>query len=161
MGGESRRLTSTVNAEITTEDQSALQALNTSMTRDLVVGGATATASPAEVDIELVTTVTQATLVAAAPPSVAEVGTFLPGITATAVVSEPYGQSYAIAPCSTYTCPSGENLKANSDTLQCASSTCAASDSSTCCETPPGGGVAGGAVTISAYPFVTTLVVFA
>lgn len=161
--GESRRLQSTVDAEIATDDQSALAALQTSMEQPLTVGGVAATASTnATVDVELVTIVTQPGTVTAALPTTTDIGGFLPStITAEVMVSEPFDQTFTTAPCATWTCSPGTRARSNVASLACASATCFHSDNSQCCENVPGGGVAAGAVAISAHPFVTTLVVFA
>lgn len=161
--GESRRLQSTVDAEIATVNQSALAALQTSMEQPLTIGGVAATASTnATVDVELVTTVTQPGTVTADLPTTTEIGGFLPStITAEVLVSEAFDQTFTTAPCASYTCSPGTRARSNAASLACASATCAPSDNSQCCENVPGSGSAGGAVAISAHPFVTTLVVFA
>lgn len=160
--GEARRLQSVVEAEIAAADQASLSALQTTMEQNLTVGGTVSTAGDATVEIDLVTTVIQPSVEAAVPPSGTDVQGFLGNITVTSpiVVGEVYNSVRTRGVCSDFTCGTGQTRISDASTTACAGATCVASDSDTCCADVPTG-QANGAETISAHPFVATLVVFA
>merc|ERR1712195_435637 len=151
--------TSTVAAEIATENQNQLQALQTTMEEPLVVGGVTAVASNATVDVELVTTVVQSTI--AAPPSAAAVGGFFPNVEVVVEVSEAYGVVWTNMACSdsSMSCNAGRQKRENAASLGCSDAECGPTDEDTCCEST---GLAGGnsnAETLS-KPLASIFVVF-
>jgi len=159
LGSHASAATSTVAAEIETANQDQLEALQTTMEQPLVVGGVTAVASNATVDVELVTTVVQSTM--AAPPSSTVVGAFFPNVEVTVVVSEVYGAVWTNMACSdsSMTCNSGRQKRENAASLGCSDAACGATDESTCCEST---GLAGGnsnAETLS-KPLASIFVVF-
>ena len=157
--GSSRRLqSSTVAAEIETENQDQLQALQTTMEQPLVVGGVTAVASNATVDVELVTTVVQSTM--AAPPSTAAVGGFFPDVEVVVVVSEVYGAVWTNMACSdaSMTCNAGRQKRENAASLGCSDAACGATDESTCCESA--GLAAGSNAETLSKPLASIFVVF-
>jgi len=141
-----RRLLTSVDVTITASGDGAVQSLGESAAQPLTVGGMSGTAGAISVEVEFITTVTQAAAIET--PSVSNTVAFFAALNVNVTVElSAIVVEWSVMACSddSMTCLSGHSKRTDAETRGCSSSVCVtATDDAACCMTTAGSGIAPG-----------------